>query len=326
MLLTRRAALAAAISLCGFNALPSASTAQSRANAAVSTQPILIEAAASAQTVNVMGRTLPALPTMPTLTRKPGIVRGYVYDSNGKPLKGAQIGVRSTIAGGFYSGAAAETDAKGYYEIKPPVGVAHFYCAGYAVDYGDGIAAVGLHPADGEVGSFATSTGEVENFVLLPYGITNRADVQDNPGYAGNYYGGSLYVSWWVNESGENGNPRNLPDKVQVEITLTPDGALIDGSPGRTIIVRKPVNGSVNTGVKINNIPIGRYKIAAKIVGAGPLRMRETAVSADTPFGLQPREATGAAALLFRPDSAKAGLTIAAHGNWKSVQILLERP
>jgi hypothetical protein len=103
--------------------------------------------------VNVMKTAMPKLPSFPALSPKGGYVRGYVKDLKGKPLQGAVIGARSTSAGGFYSGASAKTDAKGYYEIQVPWGAAHFYAAGYTVDWGEGRAALGLHPADGEASS-----------------------------------------------------------------------------------------------------------------------------------------------------------------------------
>lgn len=126
------------------------------------------------QSVNVMGNEMPPMPQFPTLQPKAGKVRGYVKDWSGKPLAGAEIGVRSSYFAGYYSGGQGKTDANGYYELTPPKGTAHFYNAGYQIKYGDGLAAVSLHPADGKLDSFVTMDGAVENFVLLPYGITSR--------------------------------------------------------------------------------------------------------------------------------------------------------
>ena len=281
---------------------------------------------AATNVLNVMGKTAPKMPTFPKVTVKPGVARGYVYDTKGKPVVGARIGVRSTAAGGFYSGAQAKTDAKGYYEIAAPAGAAHFYNAGAAVDYGDGIAALGLHPADGELDSFATPNGTVENFVLMPYGITDRAAVQDDPRYNGNYYGGALVLGWSVNEGRPLfDSPKNLPNDSEFEVTLTPDGPLLDGSKGKVIVIRKAVSASVFGQLYVNNIPAGTYKIAARMVGGEPLKMRETGPNGSKPFGLSPKEASGNAALLFRPSTAKPEMVTAAKGSWDRISINLER-
>jgi hypothetical protein len=290
-------------------------------------EPISLQVDARTNVVNVMKSALPKIPAFPKLAKKPGFVRGYVYDTKGNPLKGAKLGARSTAAGGFYSGAQGKTDDKGYYEIEVPWGAAHFYCAGYAVDYGEGRAALGLHPADGEAEGFATAVGEVENFVMLPYGIADRDAVQDDPRYCNNYYGGNVILGWTVDsDSPIFTSPHYLPNDSVIEVTLTPDGPLVDGSRGRAIVVRKAVRADAPTQLYINNIPVGVYKITAKLVGGGALRMKETGPYANKPFGLEPKEATGKATVLLRPSSAKPESALARHGNWEQISISLERP
>lgn len=276
--------------------------------------------------VNVMKGAMPRLPQFPALTKKAGMVRGYVYDSNGRPLKGAKLGVRSTAVGGFYSGSSATTDEKGYYEITAPAGVAHFYCAGYAVEHGEGLAAVGLHPADGTAGNFATPNGEVKNFVMLPYGIADRAKAQDDPRAGGNYYGGTVVLGWTIDdERGVFSSPNYLPNNSTIEFTLTPSGPMLDGSRGRTIVIRKTVGASSPNQLYVNNIPVGPYQVSAKLVGGGALKLRETGPYGNRPFGLEPKQATGKATLLLRPNTADAGSVPAAYGSWSQVSITLER-
>ncbi len=283
---------------------------------------------AKAYTVNVMGKAMPGIPAFPKLAPKPGFVRGYVYDTHGKPLAGAKLGVRSTATGGFYSGAQGKSDAKGYYEIAVPFGAAHFYNAGFAVDYGEGRAALGLHPADGEEDGFASNVGEVENWVLLPYGVADREGVQENPKYCNNYYGGTVILGWYADEDPRGPDPKKLPPDGQFEVTLTPEGPLVDGSRGRPIVIRKPSTHNVGFlgQLYVNNIPVGSYRIAAKLVGGGALKMKEVGPNGGAAFGIAPKEATGTASLLLRPDSGKADEAGKAHGNWEHIQINLERP
>jgi hypothetical protein len=277
--------------------------------------------------VNVMKSAMPPLPTFPPLAPKKGMVRGYVRDSKGKPVKGAVIGVRSTVAGGFYSGASGKSDEKGYYEITVPWGAAHFYTASAAVDYGEGRAAMGLHPSDGEVDSFASANGLVENWVLLPYGIGDRDGVQDQPHYSGNYYGGSFTLDYNVADS-RFPDDYSLPDGAEIEVTLTPDGPLVDGSAGRPIVIRRAVREDAPKLCYINNIPVGVYRVSARLLqngGSAPLLLKETGPYSSQSFGLEPKEARGTAMLSFRPGSAKAGSGAAGHGNWGSLSITLRK-
>jgi hypothetical protein len=48
--------------------------------------------------------------------------------------------------------------------------------------------ALPLHPVDGELDNFSSKQGEVENFVLLPYGTASESGVADNPRIDSNYY------------------------------------------------------------------------------------------------------------------------------------------
>jgi hypothetical protein len=277
---------------------------------------------ADARVVNVMGRVMPRTPAFPRLTPKPGTVRGYVYDSKGRPLKNASLGVRASL----FTGAQARTDDKGYYEIVLPLGATQFYNAGYSVDYGEGSVSLGLHPADGEASASAPQgSGAVENFVLLPYGIADRAGAQDDPQYGNNYYGGSLSLIWYADEDPRFPDPKALPPDGTIEITLTPDGLLVDGSPARPIIVRKPVGRSVGLGLYVHNIPVGAYKIAARLVGGGALNLKEIG-PAGRSFGISPKNANGTADLLFRPKTSSATMSVVAHGNWEPVKIQLQRP
>ncbi len=302
----------------------SRSTKSEAAAPADASDAIVVQADASTQFVNVMGRKMPTFPAMPNLAPKPGYVRGYVKDTQGHPLKGALIGVRSTAVGGFYSGASAKTDAQGYYEIKPPWGVGHFYCAGYATDYGDLIAAFGLHPTDGSTDEFATANGVVKNWVLLSYGIGDRAKAQDNPTYCGNYYGGTIALNFYVQDGSMS--KTSLPPNSRVELTLTPDGPLLDGSKGRTIIVRKETGSGFSGGLYVNNIPVGAYKVKARMVGGGALRLHETGPYGNQAFGLTPKSAVGEANLLMKVYSADPNSATAGHGHWNTFQLSLERP
>ncbi len=285
----------------------------------------VLEVNGSTVHLNVMKGANPKIPAFPTLAPKAGYVRGFVKDIKGKPLVGARIGVRSTAVGGGYSGAQGKTDAKGYYEIMVPFGAAHFYNAGYAVDYGEGRVALGLHPADGELDSFASNVGGVENFVLMPYGIADRDGVQENPRYSGNYYGGCVVLSWNIADDNPIWQqPTDIPQNSVIEFTLTPQTPLLDGSKGRTFVIRKTV-ANAGSQLYIVNIPLAMYKVSAKLVGGGALKMKEVGPNGGSAFGIEPKEATGTADLQLRPSTPKADMVTASRGNWEHISISLKR-
>ena len=265
------------------------------------------------QWVNVMGTEMPSMPTFTALTPKPGRVRGYVKDWSGKPLAGAELGVRASYLAGYYTGAQGRTDQNGYYEFVVPKGSAHFYNAGYQIAWGDGVAAVSLHPADGKLDSFVTLDGAVENFVLLPYGITNRENLQQSAHLPSTFYGGAIFLNWYGVEANDNNAPAfAVRQGSAIEIVLTPEGNMLDGKPGRTIVIKKTAGAS--GGFRIHNIPLGRYRL--KITANGrPLKMQDDKKHAEI-FGMSPGEAVGSASILFVPAEAKPSMVTPQSGAW----------
>jgi hypothetical protein len=287
--------------------------------------PTVIEVSESARTVNLMKNAMPRIPAFQALKPKKGYVRGFVKDANGKPLKGAKLGIRSTVVGGAYSGASGQTDAKGYYEFLVPFGACHFYNAGYTVSYGDGRAAMGLHPADGELDSFASNVGGVENFVLLAYGIADADEVQDNPQYANNYYGGDFVLSWDVmDDRPVFADPSDLPAHSTIELTLAPTSAMVDGKPGRAFVIRKKIGEGFGQ-LYVNNIPVSSYRLSARLVDGADLKMKEVGPNGGSAFGIEPKLGASTVLLQLRPSSAKAESATPRRGNWEHISISLKR-
>lgn len=288
-------------------------------------EPITVDVDKNTDYVNVMGKEMPEMPEFDELSAQPGKVCGYVKDINGNPLKGAQLGVRSTAVGGAYSGSQGETDDDGYYEFEVPAGVAHFYNAGYAIEWGeDGLAAVGLHPADGKLDSFASTTGGVENFVLLPHGITSRENTQQSPHLAATYYGGSVYIHYYAVEATDNyPMAGSLIEGSTIEITLTPEGEMYGGIEPANFTVRKIIG--FRGGFYINNIPLGQYRIEIKTADGEPLKM-ELNKPRNSEFGIKPAETTEDAILTFAPGDARANMVTPQYGGWSTVELNISRP
>jgi predicted N-acetyltransferase YhbS len=219
---------------------------------------------------DVMNGQTPKMPAFPKLAKKPGCIRGYVKDVQGKPVADAYILVTAPTAWGRNKNVSARTNTSGYYEMAVPFPVAQVWYAGYAASVHGVRMALPLHPVDGRVESFSKA-GEVENFALLPYGVADPAGVAQQANLSDNYYGGAFTVGYWGGDG-----PTHLPVGATLEITLTPDSPLLGNVPPRTFVIRQTIKEF--GGLRINNVPLGRYKITARLVQNGntvPLRLSE---------------------------------------------------
>ena len=280
--------------------------------------------------INVMKNAMPKLPAFPKLSPKAGFVRGYVKDVNGKPLAGAMIGVRASATGALYSGASTTSDARGYYEVKVPWGSVHFYSAGYTINYGGGRASLSLHPADGNAGSFASGPGAVENWVLLPYGIADRDGASEKPHFSSNYYGGAVNVDYHTTDRPPMAGVVDdyLPESSEIELTFAAIGKLIDGSLGSNFTILRKVGNSSWENFNINNLPVGTYRVSAKLSYKGqsyPLKLEEIGQRASQGFGLTPKDSSEQANITFRSLKAKSDTTLPQRGNWDTVFIRLKK-
>lgn len=280
--------------------------------------------AENADHVNVMGNQRKALPAFKPLQIKAGKAIGYVKDSYGRPVAGAHIGIRSSVVGGVYTNGSGVTNDKGYYEFIIPFGAAEFFSAAYTIDYGSGRAAMGLFPVDSVLNSFSSEDGVVKNFVLIPYGRGRADAVSEKPWLGRNYFGGSLNISYDTKEAGDIWAPAGaLLEGSEFEIRLEPEEWLFHAAERKTIVIRKKTG---NLNFRVVNIPVGRYKISARLVGGADLRLKEVGPYAGSSFGLAPKQAVGSTTLWFNTDGAQASSTAAYTGNWKTVDVKVELP
>jgi hypothetical protein len=275
--------------------------------------------------VNVMENVMPRMPNFPKLKPTPGKMTGFVADLSGKPLKGAFVGVRSTLVGGSYSSADDETDENGYYEILVPYGAAEVWAAGYSITYGSGKAAIGLCPEDGEVESFQSDKGLVKNFVLLSYGLADEDERAEKPWSSAGYFGGALYISYTLGDPNDMwASAGSLPYDAEIELKLTPKGETLYGEK-RTFTITKKVE---NLNFTINNVPVGLYTLSAKLKDGRQLKLRQIGpyVSSYPHHGLKPTEALGSAEVWFTPMGVKASSGSPNYGSWRPVDIKVELP
>jgi hypothetical protein len=203
--------------------------------------------------------------------------------------------------------------------------MAHFYNAGYQIEWGAGLAAVSLHPADGKLDSFVTTDGAVENFVMLPYGVTSRENLQQSAHLPSTFYGGAIFLNWYSVAADDNNAPAfAVRAGGTLEIVLKPEGAMFGGAAGQTIVIRKTLG--ISGAFRIHNIPLGRYRMTMKVNGK-PIKVKDNkGYSSGEMFGMMPAETTGEASILFVPDSVKASSPAPQFGSWNWIGLNISTP
>lgn len=177
---------------------------------------------------------------------------GTVRDTHGNPVAGAKILLDNTV---FYSSSISGTTGEdGRYRLKVQPGAWQAY-ATLRTTYNGMRFILNLHPENED--SF-DDEGGVRDFTWKLEGRDPRNEYR--------YYGGLVKVFTDVGF---------YEDMEKIELTLRPSGPLIDGSEGRTLVLRSGDNYWVQLAY-LEDIPIGRYMISAVLEDEGgrrPLRI-----------------------------------------------------
>lgn len=198
------------------------------------------------------------------------VAAGSAVDTQGRPLADVEIVVDNQLLSD--SNETGKTGSDGRYRIElPQIAATWRVSATHAVEYHGKTYSFPLHPNDDS--AFAGNTGGVRNFQWKLKG--KRPD--------GGFYGAFVVGYTEVGDSSI--------DIKDVELTLVPDGPLVDGSEGETVTGKFVSTGD---GDAVQDIPLGRYTISAKTGGA-PLMIRirnggtsyETSITSDfdAPYG-----------------------------------------
>ncbi|MGY1426587.1 carboxypeptidase-like regulatory domain-containing protein [Lysobacter sp. A289] len=195
-----------------------------------------------------------------------GYATGKVVDTQGKPIAGARILLDNTVFYASYIKGSTKED--GTYRIKAQPGAWRAY-ASFKKTYNGKTYSLDLHPDT--IDSF-DDTGAVRNFVWKLEGREPENEY--------NYYGGLVTVFQ---------DTDFYDDMEDVELTLTPSGPLIDGSEGKTLVLRQGDHYWVQFGY-LQDIPIGRYTVTAILKnkdGPRPLRIQDWHTDGDFESELQ---------------------------------------
>ncbi|GAB3319907.1 hypothetical protein GCM10027299_12970 [Larkinella ripae] len=177
-----------------------------------------------------------------------GIVQGRVVDGQGQGVANAEIIANSTDW--HNKTTTGYTDAKGNYRFKLPTGVAegsYTVSGSVTIKYHSKNFKMALYEENSRV--FSAYEGAVRNFVFR---LTGKRTADDDE--TASPLGATLEVHHDVNHL----------ESENIELTLEPDGPLVDGSTGRKIVTMMPT-----AGYNIKDIPLGKYKISARDKASG---------------------------------------------------------
>lgn len=204
--------------------------------------------------------------------RQPGVLSGRILDAGGQPVADAEVWIQPASYQGLIK---ARTDAQGHY--KSPelnLAVAPYQAQAYKlVDYHGEKTCVrmgGETLADFDV--FNPRDGAVRNF---RWKMTGPAE----GGYDNLTWGGNLRFY----QDPSTADADRVRDDETIEVTLVPNGPLIDGSAGQRL------TRTVKVGQGVRDVPVGRYDISAVVVNADgtrtPLQIRADNDVQEVPFG-----------------------------------------
>lgn len=195
-----------------------------------------------------------------------GYATGKVVDGQGKPIAGAKIYLdNAPFHDSFIDGSTGED---GIYKIKVYQGAWKAY-ASFKREYNGKTYSIQLYPDN--TNSFSEE-GAVRNFTWKLEGID-----PDNEHY---FYGGQVTVSSDIGF---------YEDYEDIELTFTPSGPLIDGSEGKTIVLRYGER-YWEEYYYIKDIPVGRYMVTAILKKSGgnvPLKIQNWHTKGDFVSELQ---------------------------------------
>ncbi|GGL88069.1 hypothetical protein GCM10010840_27650 [Deinococcus aerolatus] len=195
----------------------------------------------------------------------PHTVSGRVVDERGKPVAGVQI----IIAPAMFRGTLfTTTNAQGRYQSTElnPAANPYYVTAYKEVKYHDQRYCLRM-AGDPEAyqDAFNAKAGATRNFV---WKIRGASDMPSSE-YGGDTWGGTLSF-----ERLSTDDAQPVAPDATVEVTLVPDGPLIDGSKGSTITRTTRVSQG------LGDIPVGYYRVSAALKNANgtktPLRVGQT--------------------------------------------------
>jgi hypothetical protein len=203
---------------------------------------------------------------------KPGHLTGKLSDAQGRPLSNVTV----SVFGFSNNSEPVHRDVKiigpaAEYEIPLPDGKYDTPTARIDVDYNGRTYNLPLAAADGTrewAEQKQPNDGMVRDFVWRISGRSPNGDAQSARGY----WGGTILFD----KAGD------LGDTATIEIILTPDGPLIDGTPGQPLTFTRKLPWQRQDEHLLLDIPIGKYTATArKMFGSNPKPLKLVVYTVD---------------------------------------------
>lgn len=196
--------------------------------------------------------------------RKPHMILGEVFNSEGKPIKGLKgyIYIGGTTLRGDRSNFTLEVADDGHFESVLPDGI-YRVSPTFSIEYDGKTMPVQLVPMDGKPPhSFNSADGIVVGFRWV---LGGRRPGADGDSYV-NYFGGhvtfcDLHEGDFKHRVGDH-----WPAGTKIRVLFTPAGPLIDGSTGRPAGVEMDARELQNMAQSPGAfLPIGTYKASCEL-------------------------------------------------------------
>ena len=220
--------------------------------------------------------TPPAVPRplhLPPIARTSGSIVGRAVFADGRPIPKFMVSAESVA-----SGAGKTEGSNGRYALKvtdPYIVVVKNIVARATLPYHGQNYILPLHPMDGlEDGNAANNfrgdvrKGVVRDFVLRLTGIKPGYE-KDNPvaiSDTDRFSNSSAFEGYQIKVELDLGGI--AADGSTLEITLAPNGPLVDGSTG-SVLKRTIPNLKPASYYYLNDNPLGVYTVSARLIGAG---------------------------------------------------------
>lgn len=189
--------------------------------------------------------------TTPTGAVEPNVMKGRAVDSQGRALAGVEVTAHNQFQSGFTAKTVTGTDGTYRLDVSYPMGP---WLANATLDRTYHDSSYRFTLAIDEPATFAGNEGGIRNFTWKLTG--------EKPG--GGTHGGIVTV--YFEDPIDPAEPNTVVSNSDVELSLTPDGPLVDGSAGTPITAQV-----VDTpdGYGMPDVAVGRYTIKARHVPQG---------------------------------------------------------
>lgn len=208
----------------------------------------------------------PTVVNQPSGAPEPGVIKGRVTDTKGKPLADVPMTIHGTSSAGERANFSTRTGPDGHYSLHVPDGTYRVY-GYYMTQYKGRTYRLPVWPVDNVDGiAHYSRDGVVKDFVWKINGPSPFA--KDDPNNAYYYYGGYADLGDLYHFEMMHGeapwHSHKFPAGSTIELTLKPDGPLMDGSAGQPIVFQIPPDQL--TDWNLWDIPLGDYTASAQLI------------------------------------------------------------